>query len=65
MNYFFCIRVRAWDELSDALGSLFLRNSKFSHAFRNAIVRLLDTETDWQDRSGAVFLVRTPLRAST
>ena len=48
-------------ELGDALHPFLMKNPKFPRAFRSIISGLLEMETDWQDCSGAVFLVRKPL----
>jgi ubiquinone/menaquinone biosynthesis C-methylase UbiE len=51
-------------ELGDAICPFFMENPKFPQAFRSIIAGLLQMETDWQDCSGAVFLVRKPMRIS-
>lgn len=52
----------AGGEVGDVAYSFLSENPKFPHAFRNIIAGLLEMETNWQDCSGAVFLVRKPLR---
>lgn len=51
-------------ELGDTVYPFLLENPKFPQAFRSVIAGLLEMEADWQDCSGAVFLVRKPLRVS-
>jgi ubiquinone/menaquinone biosynthesis C-methylase UbiE len=59
------VKVSSWGELGDTMYPFLLENSKFPHAFRSVIAGLLEMETDWQDCSGAVFLVRKPLWSAT
>lgn len=65
MDCLWHVKVSSWGELGDTMYPFLLENPKFPHAFRSIIAGLLEMETDWQDCSGAVFLVRKPLRATT
>lgn len=47
-------------EIGDVIFSFLSANAKFPSAFRKVFAGLLEMETDWQDCSGAVFLVRKP-----
>ena len=47
-------------EIGDVIFPLLSTNAKFPGAFRKVFAGLLDMEIDWQDCSGAVFLVRKP-----
>jgi ubiquinone/menaquinone biosynthesis C-methylase UbiE len=47
-------------ELGDNILAFLSSNSQFPAAFRKIIAGLLEMETDWQDCSGAVFLIRKP-----
>lgn len=47
-------------ELGDAILPFLSANANFPGAFRKVFAGLLEMETDWQDGSGAVFLVRKP-----
>jgi SAM-dependent methyltransferase len=51
-------------EFGDMPDHLLSESPNFPNAFRSALTGLLQMETDWQDCSGAVFLVRKPLRTS-
>lgn len=48
----------------NAFCAIEMKSFKFTHAYRSVIAGLLEMETDWHC-SGAVFLVRKPLRATT
>jgi ubiquinone/menaquinone biosynthesis C-methylase UbiE len=47
-------------EMGDVIFPFLSTNAGFPEAFRKVFAGLLDMETDWQDCSGAVFLVRKP-----
>lgn len=47
-------------EFGDIIHPFLSDNPKFPSAFRHVLAGLLEMETDWQDCSGAVFLVRKP-----
>jgi len=47
-------------EIGDVIFPFLSVNANFTGAFRKVFEGLLDMETDWQDCSGAVFLVRKP-----
>lgn len=47
-------------EMRDAIFPFLSANANFPGAFRKVFTGLLEMETDWQDCSGAVFLVRKP-----
>ncbi len=47
-------------EVGDKIFSFLSANANFPSAFRKVFAGLLDMDTDWQDGSGAVFLVRKP-----
>jgi SAM-dependent methyltransferase len=47
-------------EIGDKIHSFLSANENFPGAFRKVFSGLLEMETDWQDCSGAVFLVRKP-----
>lgn len=47
-------------EMGDVIFPFLSANANFPGAFRKVIGGLLEMETDWQDCSGAVFLVRKP-----
>ncbi len=48
-------------ELGDVIFPFLSANPNFPSAFRKVFEGLLEMETDWQDCSGAVFLVRKPI----
>ena len=47
-------------EMGDAIFPFLSANTNFPGAFRKVFAGLLEMETDWQDCSGAIFLVRKP-----
>lgn len=47
-------------EMGDTIYPFLRANPDFPRAFRSVLAGLLDMETDWQDCSGAVFLVKKP-----
>lgn len=47
-------------EFGDLIHPFLSDNPKFPSAFRHVLAGLLEMETDWQDCSGAIFLVRKP-----
>lgn len=47
-------------ELGDVIYPFLSTNPNFPGAFRKVFEGLLEMETDWQDASGAVFMVRKP-----
>lgn len=47
-------------EIGDVIFPFLSANANFPGAFRRVFAGLLEMETDWQDCSGAVFLVRKP-----
>lgn len=47
-------------EIGDAIHAFLSANSNFPGAFRKIIAGLLEMESDWQEGSGAVFLLRKP-----
>lgn len=47
-------------EMGDVIFPFLSSNANFPGAFRKVFAGLLEMETDWQDCSGAVFLVRKP-----
>jgi len=47
-------------EMGDAIFPFLSANANFPGAFRKVFAGLLEMETNWQDCSGAVFLVRKP-----
>ena len=47
-------------EIGDKIHPFLSGNENFPGAFRKVFAGLLEMETDWQDCSGAVFLVRKP-----
>ncbi|BBO67068.1 hypothetical protein DSCA_09980 [Desulfosarcina alkanivorans] len=47
-------------ELGDVIFSFLSDSANFPGAFRKIFAGLLEMETDWQDCSGAVFLIRKP-----
>lgn len=51
-------------ELGEVIHPFLARNERFPHAFRSVLAGLLDMEMDWNDCSGAVFLVRKPAGAT-
>jgi ubiquinone/menaquinone biosynthesis C-methylase UbiE len=61
MDCLWHVKMSSWGELGDTVYPFLLENPKFPRAFRSVISGLLEMETDWQDCSGAVFLVRKPL----
>lgn len=50
-------------EFGETIHPFLMQNPRFPHAFRSVLAGLLEMETDRQDCSGAVFLVRKPLGA--
>ena len=50
----------AGGEFGDVITTFLSPNPKFPGGFRKIIAGLLEMESDWQDCSGAVFLVRKP-----
>ena len=50
-------------ELGETIHPFLAVNPRFPRAFRHVLEGLLEMETDWQDCSGAVFLVRKPMGA--
>lgn len=47
-------------EMGDATFPFLPANTNFPGAFRKVFAGLLEMETDWQDCSDAIFLVRKP-----
>lgn len=64
MDSLWHVKKVAGGELGDVVYPYLSKNPNFPQAFRSIISGLLQMETDWQDCSGAVFLVRKPLRTS-
>lgn len=59
------VKKAAGGELGDDVYPFLTANANFPKGFRTVLAGLMDMETDWQDCSGAVFLVRKPLQAKT
>jgi hypothetical protein len=47
-------------EIGDAIFPFLSKNANFPSAFRKIFAGLLEMESEWEDCSGAVFLVRKP-----
>jgi ubiquinone/menaquinone biosynthesis C-methylase UbiE len=60
MDNLWHIRGNGGGELGDAIFPFLSANANFPGAFRKVFAGLLEMETDWQDCSGAVFLIRKP-----
>jgi ubiquinone/menaquinone biosynthesis C-methylase UbiE len=60
MDYLWHVRHASGGEMGDVIHPFLSANPNFPRAFRGVLAALLDMETDWQDCSGAVFLVRKP-----
>jgi SAM-dependent methyltransferase len=60
MDSLWHVKHRDGGEIGDIIFPFLSVNAKFPGAFRKVFAGLLEMETDWQDGSGAVFLVRKP-----
>lgn len=58
MDSLWHVRRSMGGELGDVIFPFLSANPKFPRAFRTVLAGLLEMETDWQDCSGAVFLLR-------
>jgi SAM-dependent methyltransferase len=58
MDSLWHVRRSVGGELGDVMFSFLSANPKFPGAFRSVLAGLLEMETDWQECSGAVFLLR-------
>lgn len=60
MDTLWHVKHREGGEIGDVIFPFLSANPNFPRAFRKIFEGLLEMETDWQDCSGAVFLVRKP-----
>ena len=60
MDALWHVKRPAGGEMGDVIFPFIATNANFPTAFRKIFAGLLEMETDWQDCSGAVFLVRKP-----
>ncbi len=60
MDTIWHVKHREAGEIGDIIYPFLSANAKFPGAFRMIFEGFLEMETDWQDCSGAVFLVRKP-----
>ena len=60
MDSLWHVRQAGGGEIGDSVFPFLSVNANFPGAFRKVLAGLLEMETDWQDCSGAVFLVRKP-----
>lgn len=60
MDSLWHVKRRGGGELGDNIYPFLSANDRFPSAFRKVFAGLLEMETDWQDCSGAVFVVRKP-----
>lgn len=60
MDTIWHVKHREGGEIGDIIYPFLSANAKFPGAFRMIFEGFLEMETDWQDCSGAVFLVRKP-----
>lgn len=60
MDSLWHVKKRGGGEIGDLIFGLLSDNPRFPAAFRNVFAGFIGMENDWQDCSGAVFLVRKP-----
>jgi SAM-dependent methyltransferase len=60
MEHLWHVKRAEGGEMGETIFAFLSANPNFPSAFRKIFAGLLDMETDWQDCSGAVFLVRKP-----
>ncbi|MBN9421753.1 MAG: hypothetical protein BGO63_03195 [Candidatus Accumulibacter sp. 66-26] len=60
MDALWHVKRKAGGEMGDVIFPFLSANENFPAGFRKVFAGVLDMETDWQDCSGAVFLVRKP-----
>jgi len=60
MDSLWHVKCKNGGEIGDVIFPFFSANANFPTAFRKVFAGLLEMETDWQNGSGAVFLVRKP-----